>query len=445
MSTGSQQYVFSRGEDPLRADKLNGAIAERVLVNGDTMLGSLFAWRDPQLPLEVATKRWVDQTAANIRAAAVSIVPLQQITPDDSTTTFDLISAITGTAATPASANDIQVYINGLYQKPVTDYGVNPNKIVFTVAPTADSIVTMFWWSLSGGAGTGFLPLTGGTISGSLAVTGPFNVYDTTNLVNLTQSGYTTINGANSGGAALLVQGGDLSVGNNHAITTGGTMLCGHLAAGRAGVSPGGFIGSWDVTRQGADTYTGFYTDNGGNIVFCSADAGQGSVSGSRATLSPSGLLTVASTLSAQDVISRTSILANTTMHVKGQADFDARVNVHAALFVDTTGVFGGDVATAGGFSATAILINRGPAQFNMQDGSVFTINGASTTSGNASISGALTVTQGCTLNGLLTLNFNLYAPWLPVAADNAAAIAAGLSNGYIYVNASTNALTRVV
>src|SRR3954468_3443124 len=121
MSTGSPLYVFCRGEDPLRADKLNGAIAERVLVNGDTMLGSLFAWRDPQLPLEVATKRWVDQTAANIRAAAVSIVPLQQITPDDSTTTFDLISIITGTAATPASANDIQVYINGLYQKPVTD------------------------------------------------------------------------------------------------------------------------------------------------------------------------------------------------------------------------------------------------------------------------------------------------------------------------------------
>jgi hypothetical protein len=398
MSTGSQQYVFSRGEDPLRADKLNGAIAERVLVSGDTMLGSLFAWRDPQLPLEVATKRWVDQTAANIRAAAVSIVPLQQITPDDSTTTFDLISIISGNAATPASANDIQVYINGLYQKPVTDYGVTANKIVFTVAPTADSIVTMFWWSLSGGTGTGFLPLTGGTISGSLAVTGPFTVYDTTNLVNLTQSGYTTINGANSSGTALLVLGGDLSVGNSHAITTGGIMLCGHLAAGRTGVSPGGFIGSWDITRQDANSYTGFYTDSSGNIVFCSGDPGLGSVSGSRATLTPSGGLTLV-----------------------------------GALTVNGTGVFGGDVATAGGFAATAILINRGPAQFNMEDGTPFTINGASATSGNASISGTL------------TLNYNMYAPGLPVAANNAAAIAAGLSSGYIYVNSSTNALTRVV
>jgi hypothetical protein len=41
---------FTRGEDPLRADKLNAAFVERVLLSGDTMTGPLVLSRDPQLP-----------------------------------------------------------------------------------------------------------------------------------------------------------------------------------------------------------------------------------------------------------------------------------------------------------------------------------------------------------------------------------------------------------
>lgn len=51
---------FSRGEDPLRADKLNAAFVERVLLKGDTMAGPLILSRDPVLPFEASTKQYID-------------------------------------------------------------------------------------------------------------------------------------------------------------------------------------------------------------------------------------------------------------------------------------------------------------------------------------------------------------------------------------------------
>jgi hypothetical protein len=58
MTAGS--ILFTRGEDPLRADKLNAAFAERLLVVGDTMLGPLVLFRDPQVPFEAVTKQYTD-------------------------------------------------------------------------------------------------------------------------------------------------------------------------------------------------------------------------------------------------------------------------------------------------------------------------------------------------------------------------------------------------
>jgi hypothetical protein len=55
--------VFSRGENPLRADKLNQAISERVLRSGDTMTGPLMLARYPVLAFEAATKQYVDGRA----------------------------------------------------------------------------------------------------------------------------------------------------------------------------------------------------------------------------------------------------------------------------------------------------------------------------------------------------------------------------------------------
>ena len=52
--------AFFRGENPLRADKLNTAFSERVLRSGDTMQGMLSLWRDPVAPFDAATKQYVD-------------------------------------------------------------------------------------------------------------------------------------------------------------------------------------------------------------------------------------------------------------------------------------------------------------------------------------------------------------------------------------------------
>jgi hypothetical protein len=55
--------TFTRGENPLRADKLNSAFSERVSRGGDTMLGPLVLSRNPQQLLECATKQYVDSNA----------------------------------------------------------------------------------------------------------------------------------------------------------------------------------------------------------------------------------------------------------------------------------------------------------------------------------------------------------------------------------------------
>jgi len=52
--------TFTRGENPLRADKLNSAFNERVSRSGDTMQGPLLLSRPPQQAFEAATKDYVD-------------------------------------------------------------------------------------------------------------------------------------------------------------------------------------------------------------------------------------------------------------------------------------------------------------------------------------------------------------------------------------------------
>jgi hypothetical protein len=93
------------------------------------------------------------------------------------------------------------------------------------------------------------LPLTGGTVHGNITVYGQ-----------------------------IAVSGGPIATDN--------TMLCNHLAVGIAGADVGGFVGSWDVISNG---YSGFYTDNGGNIIFGNADPALGNVTGVRAAMNPNG------------------------------------------------------------------------------------------------------------------------------------------------------------
>jgi hypothetical protein len=63
---------FTRGENPLRADKLNQAFSERVSRGGDTMQGMLTLWADPVYARDAATKQYVDTKFSNI------VIPPQQ-------------------------------------------------------------------------------------------------------------------------------------------------------------------------------------------------------------------------------------------------------------------------------------------------------------------------------------------------------------------------------
>jgi hypothetical protein len=53
--------TFFRGENPLKADKLNSAFAERVSRAGDTMQGMLRLAADPVAAFDAATKQYVDR------------------------------------------------------------------------------------------------------------------------------------------------------------------------------------------------------------------------------------------------------------------------------------------------------------------------------------------------------------------------------------------------
>lgn len=57
--------AFHRGENPLRADKLNTAFSERVLRSGDSMTGVLLLPHSPSQPAEATNKQYVDGVSIN--------------------------------------------------------------------------------------------------------------------------------------------------------------------------------------------------------------------------------------------------------------------------------------------------------------------------------------------------------------------------------------------
>ena len=69
---------FTRGENPLRADKLNTAFSERVSRGGDTMQGMLRLAGDPVVAFDAATKQYVDRIlsmGAHLAAVVVADAP----------------------------------------------------------------------------------------------------------------------------------------------------------------------------------------------------------------------------------------------------------------------------------------------------------------------------------------------------------------------------------
>lgn len=89
MSGTAGTISFYRGEDPLRADKLNSAFVERLYRGGDTMTGFLTLFADPIDPFHAATKQYVDRLlfigpggAVTVSRLNISNIPLAQ--PDGS-------------------------------------------------------------------------------------------------------------------------------------------------------------------------------------------------------------------------------------------------------------------------------------------------------------------------------------------------------------------------
>jgi hypothetical protein len=125
MSGTAGLITFYRGEDPLRADKLNAAFVERLLRAGDSMTGSLLLSQDPVVPFEAATKQYVD---GRFSLAQVSTIPPN---PAQGKLWFD--------------SNSGQLFI--WYDDVSSAQWVLANNI-----------------GAAGSGGGGFLPLTGGTI-----------------------------------------------------------------------------------------------------------------------------------------------------------------------------------------------------------------------------------------------------------------------------------------
>jgi len=129
MSTTLSPTAFFKGENPLKADKLNLAFSERVLRTGDTMTGVLTLAGDPTQPFDAATKQYVD---------------------------YNYSTALSG-AFLSLTGGTMQGYIT-LHAGPTLPMHPVTKQYV-------DSAVT------SGGAGV-FLPLTGGTLTGPLTLSG---------------------------------------------------------------------------------------------------------------------------------------------------------------------------------------------------------------------------------------------------------------------------------
>jgi len=119
---------FTRGENPLRADKLNQAFSERVSRNGDTMTGMLKLWRDPIDPFDAATKQYIDRNS--IPPIALGDTPPNS--PPSGMLWFDSVS--------------LQLYVRY----------ADPNSVQWVPATNIAA--------LSGDMP--FLPLSGGTVSG---------------------------------------------------------------------------------------------------------------------------------------------------------------------------------------------------------------------------------------------------------------------------------------
>jgi hypothetical protein len=124
---------FTRGENPLRADKLNQAFSERLNRQGDTMQGMLTLWHDPVGPFDAATKQYIDRIATTSSSSGVINVKDYGAKGDGTTDDTAAISAAIG------AGNCVVSFPRGIYK--ITSSVVLPSYTRLQGSGSSQSII----------------------------------------------------------------------------------------------------------------------------------------------------------------------------------------------------------------------------------------------------------------------------------------------------------------
>jgi hypothetical protein len=196
-----------------------------------------------------------------------------------STTSFNLL--VSGTALTPANAQQLRVVLGGIVQEPLVDYTVSSSVITFTTAPSAlldcsivslgpavavsvpvDGTVTPVKLSTGGPSWntSGNLTVSGSaTISGNVSIGGTLTYEDVTNVDSV---------GLITARSGVRVTAGTVVVGSGVTVSSGGinvvgvvtaTTFTGSLSGNATGLSgtPNLNVGIVTVTGLGGVAYAG--------------------------------------------------------------------------------------------------------------------------------------------------------------------------------------------
>lgn len=137
---------FSTGEDPLRATKLNAGFNERLLRAGDSMLGPLVLSRDPVLPFEASTKQYIDALVTAKLSGFLAV-------------TGGTLTGMLTLFADPTNPLHAAT-------KQYVDLRTGAGYI-------SDAPIDSKTYGRAGGLWAQVLPITGGTLTGNLAVAAP--------------------------------------------------------------------------------------------------------------------------------------------------------------------------------------------------------------------------------------------------------------------------------
>jgi hypothetical protein len=410
--------MFTRGEYPLRADKLNTAFSERLLRSGDQMTGSLLLARDPQIWNEAATKQYTDSKLGNVVGM---YLPLS-----GGTLTGPLTLASDPIALLhPASKQYVDVRVVDLTHVAMDDLAT-VGAFGLAGIPSPDAIAGVSSWNshtgdvimtladitgvggLSAATAAGlYLPLTGGTLSGpltinaavrctnldvgSLSAVGPaFTKYHSSG----TGSDYDTIWYATggsvvAGSGTLSFFGAQLTV-NSPLTTTGNITAQGNATTQAGGVlayrnaALGGGVGSLS-NAWGA----GFATTSSGVLQWGNID-NSGNVISNRMSLDAAGNLVVTGNISTGLSISAT----NTLLGARVAAFKTGAGAGGTVLSWDTTN------GVAAGFRT---LASNGQLEFGPVDpvsGNLNSIALTLTPSGDLGVTGQLSAAQSVMING---------------------------------------------